>query len=99
MTPAKGVLCRLTTSLAREFAERGIAVNAVAPGMIYTDMTAETLKVTRSKIPRAHTLETNCRRQGNRRCCGLPGLTASKLHDRHDGQREWWVADAVIRAW
>ncbi len=40
---SKGGLVALTYSLARELAGRGIAVNAVAPGMIRTDMTEERL--------------------------------------------------------
>ncbi len=46
---SKGAMISLTYSLAREFAEQPIAVNAVAPGMMETDMTAETLKVNRAK--------------------------------------------------
>lgn len=40
---SKGGMVSFTTSLAREVAGCGIAVNAVAPGMIRTDMTADTL--------------------------------------------------------
>ena len=35
--------------LAREVARQGIAVNAVAPGMMFTEMTAETLKANEAK--------------------------------------------------
>ena len=38
---AKGGLISLTKTLAREFAKKGVTVNAVAPGFIDTDMTAE----------------------------------------------------------
>jgi len=38
---AKGGLIALTKTLAREFARKGITVNAVAPGFIETDMTAD----------------------------------------------------------
>ncbi|MGI8603732.1 MAG: 3-oxoacyl-[acyl-carrier-protein] reductase [Verrucomicrobiales bacterium] len=37
---SKGGLIALTKSLAREFAGRGLTVNAIAPGFISTDMTA-----------------------------------------------------------
>ncbi len=40
---SKGGVVSFTCSLAREVAQFGIVVNAVAPGMMYTDMTAETL--------------------------------------------------------
>ena len=38
---AKGGLIALTKTLAREFARKGITVNAVAPGFIETDMTKD----------------------------------------------------------
>ena len=40
---SKGGIVSLTVSLAREVAAHGIAVNAVAPGMMYTEMTAAAL--------------------------------------------------------
>jgi len=46
---SKGGMVSFTISLAREVAPQGIAVNAVAPGMIYTDMTAETIKANEQK--------------------------------------------------
>ena len=46
---SKGGMVSLTISLAREVAPHGIAVNAVAPGMIHTDMTAETIKANEAK--------------------------------------------------
>ena len=52
---SKAGLLGLTKSLAREMASRGITVNAVAPGLIETDMTAvlsdEIRKAILSKIP------------------------------------------------
>ena len=40
---SKGGVVSFTLSLAKEVAQYGIKVNAVAPGMIYTEMTADTL--------------------------------------------------------
>jgi len=52
---AKGGLISLTKTLAREFAKKGVTVNAVAPGFIETDMTAEvpaaSLDVVRQMTP------------------------------------------------
>lgn len=42
---SKAGVVMLTVSLAREVAGAGIAVNAVAPGMLLTEMTAETLRL------------------------------------------------------
>lgn len=47
---SKGGVIALTKSLAREFASRGITVNAVAPGYIKTDMTDKLSEDVRNKI-------------------------------------------------
>jgi len=46
---SKGGMISLTVSLAREVAPYGIAVNAVAPGMMHTEMTAKTLEADKEK--------------------------------------------------
>ncbi len=46
---SKGGVVTFTTSLAREVAADGIRVNAVAPGMMYTSMTADVLDKEREK--------------------------------------------------
>jgi 3-oxoacyl-[acyl-carrier protein] reductase len=46
---SKGGIVSLTVSMAREVARYGIAVNAVAPGMMLTEMTAKTLEANREK--------------------------------------------------
>jgi len=46
---SKGGIVSFTVSLAREVAQKGIAVNAVAPGMMYTEMTAKTIDANREK--------------------------------------------------
>lgn len=46
---SKGGIISFTISLAREVAQHGIAVNAVAPGMMFTEMTAATLKANEAK--------------------------------------------------
>lgn len=40
---SKGGIISLTIAMARELADRGIQVNCVAPGMMFTEMTAQTL--------------------------------------------------------
>ncbi len=46
---SKGGVVTFTLSLAKEVSDYGIRVNAVAPGMIYTDMIAESLKKNKEK--------------------------------------------------
>lgn len=46
---SKGGIVSLTVSMAREVARYGIAVNAVAPGMMHTDMTAKAIEANREK--------------------------------------------------
>ncbi len=46
---SKGGMVSFTVSLAREVAADGIAVNAVAPGMMYTEMTAKTIEANGEK--------------------------------------------------
>ena len=46
---SKGGMISLTVSLAREVAQHRIAVNAVAPGMMLTGMTAATIEANREK--------------------------------------------------
>jgi 3-oxoacyl-[acyl-carrier protein] reductase len=46
---SKGGIVSFTVSLAREVAERGIAVNAVAPGMMLTEMTTAAIKANEAK--------------------------------------------------
>jgi 3-oxoacyl-[acyl-carrier protein] reductase len=46
---SKGAIVSFTVSLARETAPHGIAVNAVAPGMMYTDMTAAAIDANKEK--------------------------------------------------
>jgi 3-oxoacyl-[acyl-carrier protein] reductase len=46
---SKGGMVSFTVALARELATQGIAVNAVAPGMMRTEMTAQTLDANQEK--------------------------------------------------
>lgn len=49
---SKGGVVTFTLSLAKEVAAQGIRVNAVAPGMMYTEMTSETLDKNMDKYKR-----------------------------------------------
>ena len=46
----KAALLGAAKSIAREFASRGVTVNAIAPGFIETDMTAELNETVRAEI-------------------------------------------------
>ena len=94
---SKGGIVALTVSLAREVAAHGIAVNAVAPGMIRTDMTDEDPAGQRSQVPGPHSAATDRGGPRDRRCHRVPGLRAGQLHDRRDGQCQRRDADALTR--
>ena len=49
-TASKGGLTALTKTLAKEFAQRGITINAVAPGFIETKMTKDLSEDVKAKI-------------------------------------------------
>lgn len=55
---SKAGLIGLTKSLAKEFAGRGVTVNAIAPGFIVTDMTAELTEDQKSQILKQIPLES-----------------------------------------
>ena len=46
---SKGAIVTFTVALAREVSKHGITVNSVAPGMIFTEMTADTIARNREK--------------------------------------------------
>src|SRR5206468_1206882 len=57
-TASKAGLIGFTKSIAREFASRGITVNALAPGFVETDMTAELAEDLRKDVLRQIPLNT-----------------------------------------
>ena len=80
----KGGLDAVTRSLAIEYADRGIRVNAVAPGVIKTPMHApETHRLPR----RAASAGANGRGPGDRRRGAVPGV--GHIRDRRDLARRW----------
>jgi len=50
---SKGGVVSFTVSLAKELAERGICVNAIAPGLVKTEMVAETLEVNKERYAKS----------------------------------------------
>lgn len=46
---SKGAIVSFTVAMARELAPKGISVNCVAPGMMFTEMTAKTINANRQK--------------------------------------------------
>ena len=95
---SKGGIVSLTVSLAREVSRQGIAVNAVAQGMMRTDMTAPGPGRQPGEIRRPHPAGPHRRpgRSGPRR--GLSRLGGGLVHDRGHGGCERRHADAVALA-
>ena len=67
-----------TKTAAVEVARRGVTINAVAPGLIATDMTEDIPEAFRERVPAQRVGHTGGGRRGGR----LPGLGARGLHHR-----------------
>ncbi len=50
---SKGGVVAFTVSLAKELASKGICVNAIAPGLVKTEMVAETLEVNKERYAKS----------------------------------------------
>ena len=79
---SKAGLIGFTRAVAREFASRGITVNALAPGFIETDMTAVHDARNEGGDSRAHPDEAAGAARGHRGGGVVPGGAGRRLHHR-----------------
>ena len=93
---AKAGLINFTHSLARLYSAAGITANAIAPGLVATDMIRKELKSKSGKqkaaqIPAGRIAEPD----GNRRRRGLSGVRRRGLCHRPDPQHQWRDVDVM----
>lgn len=83
---SKSAVVRMTETLSEEMAGRGIAVNAVAPGFVLTEIHDATLKVGPGKAGGAHFQQTMAKRDGGAVPMTVPvNLVRWLLSDRAAG--------------
>ena len=87
-TASKAALLGLTKTLAREYASRGITVNAVAPGFIDTDMTQSLTAEQREALLKADPARSGGDRARDRDRGRVSGLGRGRLRHRPDAPRE-----------
>ena len=86
---SKAGLIGLTKSAARELAPRGITVNAVAPGFIETQMTADLPEKVKDVMLTQIPLGTHGTAKRRGRSRGFPGISRGVLHYRTGYPRQW----------
>lgn len=83
---SKSAVVRMTENLAEELAEKGVLVNAVAPGFVLTEIHDATLKAGRHKAGDAHFTQTMTKRDGGAVPIEVPvNLVRWLLSDRAAG--------------
>ena len=90
---SKAGLIGFTKSAARELASRGITVNAIAPGFIETDMTAELSAEARDGVAEADSARQLRPAGGHRRRRAVPGQPGGALHHGPGADRGWRDGD------
>ena len=84
---SKGGINGLTRSLAKELAPRNVRVNAIAPGMIETDMSQVVRGIAGEQIQKMIPLKRIGSPRGGRRGGGFPGQRRRGLSDRSGAPR------------
>ena len=95
---AKAGMIGLTKTLAREYARKGVTVNAVAPGFTRTRMTEGIPDKAMERGPGGDPAGPDGRPRRDRRRRGLPGLAVGGLRHRRGARHQRGIRDVGRRA-
>ena len=97
---SKGAIAQLTKVIAVEYGDRGVRANAVAAGVVETDILdgiVDDSRATLAGYANAHPIGRVAQPGGDRRGCGVPCLACRQLHHRSACDGRWGLQRPLKR--